>query len=180
MAAPSFTDHAAAGVAEEAPLPLISSVDEYLKLRDFGDGSSSGSGYGETPRGAAVLFIHALINWCDKDNSIDKESGHGNEKDKEKGLDRHQLGEQLILLSMWEENVVKVGEGGTSVYKGYNLHRSDSDRLKHLDGHEYTGNSYCCGTERAQGYKIEDKAKIAVHFRLQEKAVGSIESGECC
>jgi hypothetical protein len=73
---------------------------------------------------------------------------------------------------MAEDQLVK---GGT--YKGYALHRSDTDRLRYLQGKEYTARSYAAGTSRDDAYAIADKSAVRVTFRLQDKHVGSLEEG---
>ena len=74
MASAAFTNHAPSGSAEESPFPLVSSPEEHIALRNQ---------IATHPRGGAVLFVHALVNYFDPAT--------------------RELGEQLLVLCMAED-----------------------------------------------------------------------------
>lgn len=82
------------------------------------------------------------------------------------------IGEQMLVLSMWEENL---SPGNT--YKTYNLSRADIDRVNRLlPPNDYIARSYVAGATPSNNYKINRKS-IGIKFRTQDKYVGEIEKG---
>lgn len=106
----------------------------------------------QTPEGGALVFIIALINYASADNQAE--------------------GMKMVILSMWEENVVKSEAPGN--FNGYILHRSDLDRLNRIS--EATARSYVRGTSPDNSYTIA-AGSIEIGFRSQSKHAGSERSG---
>lgn len=105
---------------------------------------------GKEPYGGAALFLYALMV-----RTYDP-----------------QLGNQLLVLSIAEENLKKVASGGT--YKGYSL--SQTYLLQQADKVPHCIRSYGSNTKTENNYKIDPRS-VGFRFRRQEKYAGSIESG---
>ena len=104
----------------------------------------------QTPQNGAALFVLALLNWAIPEYKS--------------------VGEQMLVLSMWEDNLVA---GHT--YKSYGLFRADIERVNRLlppKGH--IARSYVAGANPANAYSF-NSGSIVVRFRPQDRLVGSVE-----
>jgi len=105
---------------------------------------------GKDPHGGAALFISALL--VRSENKT--------------------LGDQLVVLAMAEENLIKRDSGGT--YKGYSV--QNDFLLKQADKVPQCIRSYDSTTSVKNNYTMASSS-LNLIFRNQTKYVGSIESG---